>query len=80
MIAATQESVAQAVEVLCAASDRDGTSIRNLSERMTHESLAILELLGEMRDKLDPAYARVFPEFGRFTDEVDAILKRRPKT
>ena len=79
MLLATQESINAAVDVLSNSSREHRQSIKNLSERMTHESLSIFEFLNEMRDKLDPAYDRVFPAFQHFVDDVDRVFQGKPR-
>lgn len=79
MILATQESITAAVDVLSDSSREHRQSIKNLSERMTHESLTFLGYLNEMRDQLDPVYDRVFPSFQGFVDEVDRVFRGKPR-
>ena len=55
-ISALREVMQETVFVLCDNSERDQQSIRNLSERMTRDHHAVLDLFDEMRgiDTRDP--------------------------
>lgn len=52
-------------------------SLANLSVRTTNQTLALLDILGDMQAKLNPVYDRVMPAVGRFSDELRALFGRR---
>src|SRR4051794_29990694 len=53
--------------------------IWNLSDRMTHESLSILDIIDDMQAKLNPVYDRVLPHMREFSVELRQALERRKR-
>jgi hypothetical protein len=66
----------QSVEQLTQVTTIQQKSIMNLQDRMTHEGLSILEIIGDIKAQLDPVYWRVMPGYAKFTDELSRFFKR----
>lgn len=50
-------------------------SIRNLEQRMTHESLMMIGLVEDIKNKVDPLYDAAYPGYDRFIRQLDRIIK-----
>jgi len=66
----------QSVEHLTKVTTMQQKSIVNLEDRMTHESLSILDIIGDIRAQLDPIFLRFSPNYVAFVDEMSRVFKR----
>ena len=74
----TRTVLNDAVTGLCTVDRQQRQSIARLGERVLEENTALLALLGDLREMLDPVYDRVFPAFSRFSTELEKIVGRPP--
>ena len=80
----TQEMAIKGFDVLSDGNEKNRQSLQNLSDRMSRENGAVLQLVSDvwgylrfLSEKFAPVFARVFPKHAGFQEELRQALQQR---